>query len=396
MIMCSGSAHMLRYLMTAERGQDSCVTDDPEKADLFVYPLYESCYNSTACAGYRCFQPTFDPSRDLPYWSRRQGMDHVFFHMCNLLPFSDNLMQMTRQSIYVTPESFQSPENRRLFAWFNAWKDVMMPGVVPYYAQYSMAQLSKGQRDRKSLVSFFGNTRNNHMSYTATVMSRTTRERLIEELKSLRSFPRANVVEGYNNFYYSVMGDSRFCFVPAGLTAWSVHLFESFFHGCIPVIISDESLMPFQDLMDWNLFSIKVPRTADFTQLYHHLEAIPYRKRVDMQGHLINKRCWFDYSRWTEHDCSPYVALLWQLAARHKQLVSRGGALFRKMPQFWGLTSTPVKYNKERDILLADNETDITHVEWEQAGYVLKLIEGNTPTHKPRKSFAEINFNFRR
>ena len=35
------------------------------------------------------------------------------------------------------------------------------------------------------------------------------------------------------------MGDSLFCLVPGGTSPWTNHLYESFFAGCIPVIISD-------------------------------------------------------------------------------------------------------------------------------------------------------------
>ncbi|CAE8674872.1 unnamed protein product, partial [Polarella glacialis] len=57
--------------------------------------------------------------------------------------------------------------------------------------------------------------------------------------------------------YFRRMGMSRFCLVPAGLTAWTIHLYEAFFFGCVPVILSDEVSVPFQEQIDWPSLSLK-------------------------------------------------------------------------------------------------------------------------------------------
>ena len=47
--------------------------------------------------------------------------------------------------------------------------------------------------------------------------------------------------------FFDRMGRSHFCLVPRGSSAWTIHLYESFFFGCVPVILSDDFEMPFQD-----------------------------------------------------------------------------------------------------------------------------------------------------
>merc|ERR1712226_653364 len=71
--------------------------------------------------------------------------------------------------------------------------------------------------------------------------------------------------------YFRRMGTSRFCIIPAGLTAWTIHLYEAFFFGCVPVILSDELTVPFQDKIDWRSLSLHVPTSIDMEVLYEKL-----------------------------------------------------------------------------------------------------------------------------
>merc|ERR1712226_1612217 len=73
--------------------------------------------------------------------------------------------------------------------------------------------------------------------------------------------------------YFRRMGTSRFCLIPAGLTAWTIHLYEAFFFGCVPVILSDELTVPFQDEIDWPSLSIQLPTTVDMSELHSLLSS---------------------------------------------------------------------------------------------------------------------------
>merc|ERR1712137_1045002 len=97
--------------------------------------------------------------------------------------------------------------------------------------------------------------------------------------------------------YFKIMGLSRFCLVPAGLTAWTIHLYEAFFFGCIPVILSDELTVPFQDEIDWPRLSLQVPTTMNMSELHAKLSAFSFARLEDMYRRIETVRCWFDYSR---------------------------------------------------------------------------------------------------
>lgn len=55
---------------------------------------------------------------------------------------------------------------------------------------------------------------------------------------------------------------SRFTLCPAGWSRWSFRVYEALEAGSIPVILSDYSVMPFADQLDWDAFSLYLPEDA--------------------------------------------------------------------------------------------------------------------------------------
>jgi hypothetical protein len=52
-----------------------------------------------------------------------------------------------------------------------------------------------------------------------------------------------------------------FCLAPAGFAPWSRRLYEVMIEGCIPIIIADQIVLPFEHQLKWNEFSITVPES---------------------------------------------------------------------------------------------------------------------------------------
>jgi len=333
MPMCTASVHIIRYL---ERG--SCLTDDPEEADLFFLPAYESCYNATPClAGNsstrdeldRCFPNWFDPEADLPYFTKRRGIDHIFSYGCNLLSIADNLTIATRQSIIVTVESFQRDlADRPFMNWLTYWKDVVVPGYIPQWKIEAMRAFRQSIMKRPILFAFHGGyakSKSKGGNYARSPMA-GIRTKLIERWFNASNTTQAVSVGPSRPDYFRTMGRSKFCLVPAGLTAWTIHLYEAFFFECIPVILSDEMTVPFQSFIDWKSLSIQLPESIDMDELFEILSSYRIGRLKEMQRALRKASCWFDYSSgWTATDggtdgCSPYRGLLSALEVRAKHL----------------------------------------------------------------------------
>merc|ERR1719162_394020 len=72
-------------------------------------------------------------------------------------------------------------------------------------------------------------------------------------------------VGGFVDDYFERMGTS----------SWTNHLYEAFFAGCIPVILSDGFEVPYADVIDWPSLSIKWPMHDISMDLYKFLVSTP-------------------------------------------------------------------------------------------------------------------------
>lgn len=341
MSQCTASVHIHRYLASG-----SCITQDPGEADLFFLPAYESCYNETACgfgdsethSTQRCFALDFDPYADLPHFARRRGIDHFFLAACNLLAFEDPLMVQARHSIMVTVESFQAKPlaGPPMLAWLSYWKDVLIPGYIPGWRIDAMREFSRPMIKRNILLAFHGHSANTSSDKIAKLYNSSplagVRLRILEHFGKFNH--TASVGEPIKH-YFRIMGLSKFCLVPAGLTAWTIHLYEAFFFGCVPVILSDELTVPFQAFIDWPSLSLHVPTSISMEALQWKLETFSLGRLKAMHRELKASQCWFDYrAGWGEDDrptaCSPYRGLMEGLQAR----VQAGQAMYR-LPPYW-------------------------------------------------------------
>ena len=87
--------------------------------------------------------------------------------------------------------------------------------------------------------------------------------------------------------YAGLLDSSIFCLAPAGFAPWTKRLYEVAQHGCIPVIISDVLVMPFEDQLDWSTFSIRVTeKDVSKGNLKMILDNVTYETIKKMQSNL--------------------------------------------------------------------------------------------------------------
>lgn len=104
--------------------------------------------------------------------------------------------------------------------------------------------------------------------------------------------------------YFQHLGNSKFCLTPRGESSWTLRFYESFFvvslsfsntctqafwgwwsysnlllffheQECVPVILSDQVELPFQNVIDYTEISIKWPSTSIGPELLDYLASIP-------------------------------------------------------------------------------------------------------------------------
>ncbi|PKU78056.1 putative glycosyltransferase [Dendrobium catenatum] len=82
--------------------------------------------------------------------------------------------------------------------------------------------------------------------------------------------------------YIEHMKSSKFCICPMGFEVNSPRIVEAFYYECVPVIIADNFVLPFEEVLDWSAFSVVVAE-KDIPNLKDILLRIPLRKYIRMQ-----------------------------------------------------------------------------------------------------------------
>ena len=104
---------------------------------------------------------------------------------------------------------------------------------------------------RTTLAYFSGNlAQNEPLKY-----GRGIRQRLYKAFKGVPGWHLENKV---GSRYSNDLSTSYFCIVPPGGDGWSSRVDDAVRHGCIPVIIMDNVHMPFETVLNYSAFAIRI------------------------------------------------------------------------------------------------------------------------------------------
>lgn len=114
------------------------------------------------------------------------------------------------------------------------------------------------------------------------------------------------------------MASSKFCLNIAGDTPSSNRLFDAISSHCVPVIISDEIELPFEDVLDYSEFCVFVP-AADAVKkgyLLNLLRGFKEEEWTKMWGKLKEKSLHYEYQYPSQPNDA--VDMIWKTVARKK------------------------------------------------------------------------------
>lgn len=89
--------------------------------------------------------------------------------------------------------------------------------------------------------------------------------------------------------YNQHMKLSKYCICAMGYEVNSPRIVEAIYNDCVPVIIADNFVLPFSEVLDWEAFSVTVPE-KDMPRLKRVLMEIPEMRYREMQGRLKRVR----------------------------------------------------------------------------------------------------------
>ncbi|MEW5298057.1 MAG: hypothetical protein WDW36_001219 [Sanguina aurantia] len=279
-------------------------TEDPSEANLFYVPAQVYAYSSNVGSMIPHVQNVIRYiNTTYPYWNKHQGRDHVMFIStdkggCYAPAESRNMIKLTHFGFHarasddphgVKPLPLDSAEG-----CFNPERDVLMPplhtngaeAAVRVYADIVAAQgVDPG---RTTLLLFSGSIREKDPHYSGG-----SRQALLHLLTALRGDPSVSDViyqEGSVEHYETKLRSSKFCFAPYG-SGYGMRLSTAMMHGCIPVVIQDHVVQPFEGEIHYDKFSLRLGH-ADIPNILPILRAISDAEcahlRLGMARHYTN------------------------------------------------------------------------------------------------------------
>ena len=292
-----------------------CHTFDPEKADFFLVPWYTWCQRmvvplNRSDGEIDAVYVDMMKSDRLTYFDRSQGADHIFLMSDQGLIFWTSFQKYIPNSIILTTEAFTPHCGRPCH---QPWKDIVIPGHTDYFRARRMRKWNLPTRNRDLMLVFHGRHPNipsqlGAANYAANSVRRTIVEVFDEN-------PRASV-GGFTDDFFERMGAAHFCLVPHGNSSWTNHLYNAFFAGCVPLLLSDNFEVPFEDVLDWTKFSMKWSQANITAELMTDLMRFSYQEIWQMREEVEAHRCWFDYALRESPDCSPYQGVMKVLAKK--------------------------------------------------------------------------------
>lgn len=85
--------------------------------------------------------------------------------------------------------------------------------------------------------------------------------------------------------YIQNMRSSKYCICAMGYEVNSPRIIEAIYQDCVPVIIADHIVLPFNDVLNWEKFSVSLPE-SEVPNMKRILKGIPDKDYRSMQHRL--------------------------------------------------------------------------------------------------------------
>ncbi|KAJ7530989.1 hypothetical protein O6H91_14G050400 [Diphasiastrum complanatum] len=268
----------------------------PEDADFYFVPVYVACNFSTK-NGFPSLQHARTLlqsaveliSKDMPYWNKSNGRDHVFvathdfgacFHAMEDVAVAAGIPHFMKNSIIL--QTFAKKDD-------NPCQQVDYIQIPPYVVppNHDPVWQDLGKQNRDICVYFRGKMEVHPKNISGRIYSRGVRTAIWQRFAVDKTFFIKR--KRSENYQYEMLR-SNFCLCPLGWAPWSPRIVESVVYGCVPVIIADNIALPFSHAINWKKISLTVAE-RDVHKLDKILLQISKTNLSAIQNHL-----------WKEHN----------------------------------------------------------------------------------------------
>ncbi|KAJ4835124.1 hypothetical protein Tsubulata_046698, partial [Turnera subulata] len=253
------------------------LTPDPSKAHLFIVPV--PCQNPHVLG--RRYEDLTIPLRDLvtrlitkyPYWNRTSGADHVF------VTCRDSGVIATEQLAILLKNSIRVICSPSYDTKYVPHKDVSLPQI----SQPFLHPAAGSDTRNRTMLAF----------WTGRHSSRLRRN-LVKVWENDASFDiQSNCLPQCQEKFYN----SKFCICPKGRRSQVLgsRMAYSIRYGCVPVIMADQYVRPFDDVLQWSKFSV-ILKENDVDNLKKILEGISDAEYRALQANTIKVQKHFQWN----------------------------------------------------------------------------------------------------
>ncbi|CAE7504815.1 IRX10 [Symbiodinium necroappetens] len=248
-----GSEVMLHRFLLRSR----CRTRDPAEADFFYVPFYSFCFQNLhikpGTETEELDKHNIAVVNSLEYFDVYRRRQHIFHFAHEFWDFPSWESYVARAKIFAVEANplIDVVNYRHCVSCFDAWKDVVVPGHTDAWAMRKLREKGKPSTERRFRFCFHGAMRHDLYERTHAEGKPFNGSRAADTRRQIQAFAGESDASIGPHItplldYYGRVGDCMFCLVPKGVGYTNGRLFEAFFAGCIPVILSDAMLVPFQ------------------------------------------------------------------------------------------------------------------------------------------------------
>lgn len=229
-------------------------THDPTEADFFYVPIYTTCYlltnlpNNTTKTG-EFFSRGLDMViNEYPYWNQSDGRDHLFMFAQGFGARLAGDWNRISNAIFLVHNGDYAE------AHFSPHKDIVVPPHLTDYLEPVALSHRKTPIMKKSFAMFGGQVVKQDVSdHRGSNYSGGVRQYIEAHLRDREGYKITGV---RSKSYVQDMRESVFCLAPTGWHKWSPRPAYAMLLRCIPVVISEEQILPFENLIDYRRTSV--------------------------------------------------------------------------------------------------------------------------------------------
>ncbi|KAH6792332.1 Exostosin family protein [Perilla frutescens var. hirtella] len=264
------------WFMKHMEASSQFVTSNPGEAHIFYLPfssqlLVEYVYvkDSHSFDDINNFLKNYVESIKIrhPFWNRTDGADHFLVGCHDWAPY---------ETKHLMANCIRALCNSDVKEGFQFGKDVSLPETHIQSPQNPMKLTGGKSAYKRSILAFF-----------AGKMHGKVRPLLLQHWEN--KDPDMKISGPIRKAYVWHMQNSKYCICAKGYEVNSPRVVEAILYGCVPVIISDNFVPPFFDVLNWETFAVFVLE-KDIPNLKNILVSISDRRYVVMKHRVEQVR----------------------------------------------------------------------------------------------------------